>query len=168
MYWVNGLYPITVNGIPTFQPANPSGGIPQGTQITPAWLADVQGELLNVAQSTGIAPAVSTPTQVLQGIKRVAGGNVTTVTSSTTLTPDEAGLVLVNASSGNIVLTLPAAASASGIPLYFNVIRTDATANTVSYATAGSDLVQPGGVSSGYITANGQLNRPGFSGGYLV
>lgn len=65
MYWVNGLYTINVNGVPTFQAANPQAGIPNGTEITAQWLADVQGELLAWPDRAGIAPAPNTPNQVL-------------------------------------------------------------------------------------------------------
>jgi hypothetical protein len=75
MYWVNGLYPLVVNGVNQFQPPNPAGGVPNGTQITSAWLNDVQTELLNVLNGAGIAPEVNTPTQVLASICLLRGFN---------------------------------------------------------------------------------------------
>lgn len=75
MYWVNGLYTITVNGVPTFQAANPGAGIPNGTEITAQWLADVQGEFLNILTLGGVAPAQNTPTQVMQAIQTWIGKN---------------------------------------------------------------------------------------------
>jgi hypothetical protein len=75
MYWVNGLYTITVNGVPTFQAANPGAGIPNGTEITAQWLADVQGELLNILTVGGVVPAQNTPTQVMQAIQTFIGKN---------------------------------------------------------------------------------------------
>jgi hypothetical protein len=161
MYWTTGLYSITINGIPSFQAPNPAGGVPQGTELTFPWFNDVQGELLNVAQSTGITPAINTPTQVMQGIKRVAGGNITTITASTTLTPDDAGLVLVSAAAGNVTVVLPPVASAAGIPLYFNLIRADATTNTVTVMSTGSDTLKPFGGNTGYIAPSGELEFVG-------
>lgn len=67
MYEINGAYFITVNGVQQFQAANPGAGIPNGTEITAAWLNDVQGELLNflaAATPAGIVPTANTPTQV--------------------------------------------------------------------------------------------------------
>lgn len=170
MYWTTGLYAtaqtsLTVEGVPNFQAANPAGGVPNGTELTYPWFSDVQGELLNFLFSTGIAPAENTPNQVIQAVKRIAGGNATTVSQSTTLTADNAGLVLVNASAGNITITMPVVASANGAPLLFNIVRTDATANTVTYETAGTDKVQPTVATSGAIAAGGatQLLGDGVS-----
>ena len=139
--------------------------MPNGTELTYPWFSDVQGELLNFLFSTGIAPAENTPNQVIQAVKRIAGGNATTVSQSTTLTADNAGLVLVNASAGNITITMPVVASANGAPLLFNIVRTDATANTVTYETAGTDKVQPTVATSGAIAAGGatQLLGDGVS-----
>ncbi|MHB1305386.1 MAG: hypothetical protein ACYCZB_18325 [Acidiphilium sp.] len=57
MYWVNGLYPIVVNGVNQFQGADPAAGVPYGTQITPAWLTGVQTEILSVIQAAGMQPS---------------------------------------------------------------------------------------------------------------
>jgi hypothetical protein len=73
MYEINGLYPVVVDGINTFLDANPSAGRANGTQITDAWLNDVQGELLNILSAAGIAPAASTPTQVLTALQQLFG-----------------------------------------------------------------------------------------------
>lgn len=65
MYQIDGLYTILVNGVQQFQPANPSAGIANGTEIATAWLNDMQGENLAWLVKAGIAPAQNTPNQVL-------------------------------------------------------------------------------------------------------
>lgn len=96
MYWIDGQYTITVNGVPQFQAANPAGGVANGTEITAAWLNDVQGELLNVVTQGGLTPAESTPTQVATAIQalikaqtgvKVGKVNLITFTTSGTYVP---------------------------------------------------------------------------------
>ena len=105
----------------------------------PDWFNRVQEELVAPILGTGQALSDSAVNQLLLAIKRLARSNVTTVTASLTLTPDEAGLVLVSAAAGNVVVTMPANNSAGAIPLGYRFVRTDATANTVTFATTGSD-----------------------------
>jgi len=157
MYFINGLYTLASGAINIFQAANPGAGVANGTQITAAWLNDVQGELLNPLTVAGVAPAASTPTQVLQALKRIFGGNRLAVTANTTLTADNAGLVVVNAASGNVVLTLPLNSSANGTPLEFVFMRTDTSANTVTVVDAGSDADAPGGATSLSVIAGTPL-----------
>ena len=100
-------------------------------------------ELMAVIQAPGVVPSRFVVNQLLQAIKRIAGGNVTSLAVSATLTSDMAGFVAVNATAGNVVLTLPAAAGSNGSPVLFDVIRTDATANTVTIITQGTDTFLP-------------------------
>jgi hypothetical protein len=68
----------------------------------------------------------------VRAVKHVSSGNVTTISSSgTTVTADNAGIVPVNASGGDISMTLPASANANGVPLAYHFVRTDTSANTV-------------------------------------
>lgn len=69
-------------------------------------------------------------------------GGATVLTSSATLLGGDAGLVSVDATAGNITITLPAASalSARALPLCF--VRTDATANTVTIQRAGANLIE--------------------------
>ncbi|MBD3610538.1 MAG: hypothetical protein HUJ30_08315 [Gammaproteobacteria bacterium] len=86
-------------------------------------------------------------------LRALAGDNVTTITaagSPFTLTTGLTGLVIVDASAGNVVLNLPAASALKTMP--FVIYRQDATANTVTLTPDGTDtvdgsasyLVQPG------------------------
>jgi hypothetical protein len=65
-------------------------------------------------------------------------------TPGSALTADYAGLVLVNATVGNISITLPAAAAMTGVSGRILFIRTDATTNTVSISPNGSDTFNSG------------------------
>jgi hypothetical protein len=111
----------------------------------------------NIAQAPA-APFVSIP---LQNLPNAAGANVTAVSASTTLTADNAGLVLVNAASGNITITRPLAASAGGMPLPFEYVRTDTTSNTVTIVTTGSDTAWPSGATSTALAAQSVFTERG-------
>lgn len=125
------------------------------TQSTPPTIGDpdmvnaILAELINVLTQTGLTESKTSVTQVLQSIMRIAGGNSNgagVITGPTaTLTADNAGLVLVNATANNIALTLPLMASANGQMLRFTIARLDSTSNTVSVALAGSDTSFPTG-----------------------
>jgi hypothetical protein len=104
------------------------------------------------------APFVKIP---LQSLTNAAGGNVTTVTASTTLTANNAGQVSVNAASGNITITRPLAASANGVPLPLEYIRTDTSANTVTIVCAGSDTTWPSGATSTTLAPQSVLTEDG-------
>ncbi|MBW6402102.1 hypothetical protein KPL78_29920, partial [Roseomonas sp. HJA6] len=107
------------------------------------WYNGVQEAICQAFQDSGIAPDAVDHTQLRKHIRRLAGGNVRVVTGNTTLTPDDAGLVLVNA-GGPTTITLPSAAAANGRPLLFTFVRIDALAALVLVARAGSDTVEGG------------------------
>lgn len=138
----------------TGTPEFATNGVPGSTVPTqfPAYHYNgMTQEILSLQTGAGLANNRQVLTQVLQAVKRFSGGNVTTVTGSTTLTADNAGLVLVNAAAGNIVITQPAVASANGIPLKFEFMRSDATANTVAIVPSGTDLMPDGAASTPLI-----------------
>jgi len=74
-------------------------------------------------------------------LERAIAGATRWVNANTTLTADDAGLVLINAAGGAVTLTLPAAAAANGRPLRMQLVRTDASTNTVTIQRAGADLI---------------------------
>lgn len=93
----------------------------------------------NVIEHSGQAFNSSDPTQLLEAIRRISGGHVTTITASATLTLAHAGVVLIDASAGNITVTLPAAA---GMPsLEYTLVRVDGSINTATIAAAGGEAV---------------------------
>ncbi|HET6606754.1 MAG TPA: hypothetical protein VFG62_08810 [Rhodopila sp.] len=155
------LPPVNSTGSPGyFTDGDTTGGV-SATIVTQDWLNGVQEELVGLVEGVGETPSMTTLTQVAQAIRRYAGGNVTTVDASTTLTADNAGLVLVNASAGNVVITMPAVAGAGGIRLPFAFMRTDESVNTVTVETASTDTIWPSGTSSISVAGLGQLTLIG-------
>ena len=123
------------------------------TVIDPDVNNAIIAELANVLAAVGIALSPGTFTQIAQAMRRLGACNVTSETSSATLTADNAGLVLVNAAGGNVTLTLPAANGMNGLPMRFAFVRTDNSTNTVTITAAGTDTIQPAGTAS--ITLSG-------------
>lgn len=68
---------------------------------------------------------------------------ITDADSPATLTYRDSGLVLIDATAGNVAITLPAASVASR----FLFRRIDTTANTVTISRAGSDTIEGAGTS---------------------
>jgi hypothetical protein len=112
-----------------------------GTTVTAAWANGVQEELVRAIELCGLTPAAANREQLIQALRRLAGGNTRAITGSTTLTADDAGIVLVSAASGALTVTLPAATAAGGRPMRFHLVRTDSTGNAVTIQRAGSDLI---------------------------
>lgn len=113
-----------------------------GTVVDAEWANGVQEEIVRAIELLGISPSAANREQLIQAIRRMAGGNVTTLTATGTLTADNAGVVLASAAGGNVTLTLPAANAANGAALPFMIVRTDTTANTLTVQRAGSDLIE--------------------------
>lgn len=127
--------------------SNASLGI-VATDFNADWPNGVQEELLSIIEGAGIVPDVATRTQVRQAVKRLFGGNVTTVNAANSpfaLTADHAGLVIMDATAGNIVVNLPAANLLSA--LIFKFVRNDVTTNTATVNCAGADTFVGGATS---------------------
>lgn len=120
------------------------------TYLNAAWFNDAQEELLNIIEGAGVVPAAGTRTQVRQAIRRMFGGNLTTVNAGNSpfaLTADHAGIVLVDATAGNASATLPAVNAVASLPLKLRFVRIDATANTATLTCAGADTLVGGAAS---------------------
>lgn len=176
-----------------FTGGNPGGGVP-ATVPGYEWFNDVQEELVNAILRSGIALSGGDQQQLIKALDRLFGGGLRTLTANATLTADDAGLLLVDASAGNRTHTLPVAASVGGRPIHLTFVRTDTSANSVTIQRAGADTIEglttislpPGGrlvlvsdgsaawrllrqpVASGMqvFTASGTFNVP--SGVYLI
>lgn len=127
------------------------GGYPMGAIIEivaggPAFMSTVENN--TIAPAVGAAGWMPVPT---------FGANVTTVTATGALSINNAGLILVDATAGNVIITMPAVAGANGVPLPFNFTRTDSSGNTVTVTAAGSDKFWPTNGSSLSIAAEGSL-----------
>lgn len=117
------------------------------TDLNAAWFNLVQEELARIVEGSGQVLDAGELSQVTKAIKRFAGANVKTVTAGVSaLTVDDAGAVLVDASGGNVTLTLPAANVVAGLGIEFTFYRTDASVNSVTVNRAGADTID-GGVS---------------------
>ncbi len=129
-------------GYPTY--GSPSGGVAPTTP-GPHWFHMITEELQTVIEVSGQTPDAANLDQLLEAIKRSGAAHVTSTTaSSTTLNLSNTGMVLVNASSGNITVHLPAASDLAHAE--YQLVRTDSSANTVTIAADGSDSVE--GLSS--------------------
>lgn len=96
-----------------------------GDTIYPGATAKPQrGQLYDALQSAGV----------------LTGANRATVTATATLTLDQCGPLVVDASGGDIELTLPASGTA-GDEAAYDVIRIDGSANSLTLLPAGSDTV---------------------------
>lgn len=122
-------------------------------------LASVNGTTLSGAQLktflTGIV--ASFRTSGMQEIDRA------TITSDTTLTVQNCGLVLVDCTSGNVDLELPVSGSTTDDAIYM-IRRLDSTGNTLTATRGGSDTVE-GSSSPVSISAQGILGLQLPSGG---
>ncbi|MDO8776190.1 MAG: phage tail protein [Burkholderiaceae bacterium] len=126
------------------------------TDFNAEWCNAQQEEKMSVIEGAGVVPAAGVFTQLRQALKRMFGGNVTTVNfaaSPFALNADHAGLVLVDAAAGNVVINLPAV-NVIAAKLEFSFVRSDASANTVTVNRAGADSFV-GGTTSFTLTGQG-------------
>jgi len=113
------------------------GGYPKGAVLASStadgreWLCLTDGNTANPDTGGG-------------GWLSLGGGN-TNYAASATLTTRQAGLVSVTAAAGNVTLTLPAANAGGGLAYGYQIKRYDGTANTVTIAAAGSDVIENAG-----------------------
>lgn len=134
-----------------FTQGDPGGGIP-ATVPGYEWFNGVQEELVALVLRGGLALDAADQAQIRKSLDRLFGGGLRGTAASITLTPDDAGLLLVDASGGARTITLPAAAAANGRPILFRLARTDSSANAVTIQRAGADTIE-GGAS---VTLTGQ------------
>lgn len=124
-----------------FQAGNPGVGT-LATKFSATWADNVQQEIVNAIEGAGIAINNGDQQQLLKAIKRIAGANVTTIVGTQSINDNHAGLVLIDATAGNIVITLPAASLRACLPYLF--YRTDNSVNTVTIQRAGGDGIDQG------------------------
>jgi hypothetical protein len=124
-----------------FTGGNPGGGTPA---TTPGyeWFNGVQEELIGLILRGGITASNADLAQVRKSLDRLFGGGLGSFSANTTLSVDDAGLVLVNASGGARTITLPAANALGGRPIRYQIEKTDSTANTVTVQRAGADTIE--------------------------
>ena len=106
------------------------------------WFNGVQEELVAPVLRAGITLDPNVLDQVRRANDRLYGGGMRSVAANTTLTADDAGVVLVDASGGACTITLPLAAAMNARPIPLRIIRTDSSANAVTIQRAGSDTIE--------------------------
>ncbi|MCA3359218.1 MAG: hypothetical protein ING02_14575 [Roseomonas sp.] len=126
-----------------FTGGNPGVGQP-ATVPGYEWFNAVQEELLAVILRGGLTASNTDLAQVRKSLDRLFGGGVVSYSANTTLTVDDAGLVLVNASGGARSITLPAANALGGRPIQFRIVKSDNSANAVTIQRAGTDSIEGG------------------------
>lgn len=153
---ISGANFTTIGGKRFFQDLNLAAN-QVGTDVVALWLNGGQESILAPVEDIGLVASDADNTQLLQAIKLYAGANLQTITASPTnpLTIQNAGTVLVNATAGNIAITLPAAAAANGKPFLYRFIRTDSSANTVSLALHAGDTTLFGALAGPFSLAVG-------------
>lgn len=126
-----------------FAPGNPGLGV-LATYLSNLWCDAVQQELMNIVEGGGLVANAGSQSQMLQALRRLYGGNfrVVTAVGATNLNFDDAGLVLINATAGNVTVNLPAAGTILGLPITLR--RVDASANTVTVNANGADIFDIG------------------------
>ena len=153
---------LTVSGRRMWQDKNPGAGIPAGTEFIAAFMNSLQETILATIEGTNQTPTDANVAQLLQAIISLSGAGLTSVSANVALTASNAGVVLVNAATGSLTVTLPAANSLTGsvqgttqlnrLPL--GIIRTDTSANIVTLlCPAGTTFF--GGLTT-MTLANGQ------------
>lgn len=136
--------PAAASGTPGY-----ANNLPPGIGVTPTILDPdmgnaIIGELASAVTGLGLTLAPGTFTQLLQAMRRVAAANLTAISANTTLTPDNAGVVLVNAASSALTVTLPASSGMNGLPMRLTFLRTDTSSNAVTIAPHAGDAFYPG------------------------
>lgn len=154
-------YSINVIGAPTITATNSSVTFPTVTTLSvEAPVAGTNATLTNAyAIRTGTNGHIRSQGNIEVDGALVAGGAqynaVTTITADATLSTS-VYWVNVDATSGNITITLPAASTVftGGRGIDYMLVRVDATGNTVTVQRAGSDTIGAAGTSFTLNTAD--------------
>ena len=121
-----------------FTDGNPLLGIPASLDPA-AWANQVTQELVNVITAAGLAPSEAQSDQLLNAIKVLQGGAFTSISADTVLAPGQAGLVVIDASAGNRLITLP---DADVGVVDIIVRRLDNTGNRLTISASGTDRIK--------------------------
>jgi len=127
-----------------FNNGNLANGI-QPTNLESEWFNQVQEEISRAIEGAGLVLDGNVKTQLLQAIRRMAGGNVRTITAGhTVLTADDAGLVLVDGTAGAVTISLPSASILRALQISFRRIDSTSNSVTISVAGIGADVIDAG------------------------
>lgn len=140
------------------------------------------GPLLLAANSTAPTPALydaTTKVATMAAIQRALGNRsgVRILTASTVLTSADYGkLILVDATTGPVTVTVPVSPSGSALGLGLDIYKADSTANLVTVARSGTDTFVGtnnfnGGTSSTSVPlrrVGDNVNLTSVAGGYYA
>jgi hypothetical protein len=143
-------YPITVPSVGLvngrFADEDPEAGKP-GSLIPAAWGNSVTQEILNVINAAGMAASETDTRQLLKAIQSIVGNAnpmrsvITRLAASKTLTEQELGLVLIDASPAPVTVVLPAADGPLGVRDVI-VRRVDNSGSRLVIQASGSDRIR--------------------------
>lgn len=124
-----------------WRPGDPATGL-QATPMLSAYFNMLQRELLAVLSSAGEEPDIERESQIAESIKKLAGYNVTTITSSDSPAPinDRSGMILVDATNGPVVVQMPLASNSKGAS--YGVFRLDSSEHDVTVIPATGDSIE--------------------------
>lgn len=114
--------------------------------------ASIAGATLSGAQAKTALLGIL---DALNGAGLQEGGR-TTLTADATLTVTQAGLLLVDCTSGDVDLTLPASGDATD-DVFYIICRTDNTGNTLSVLKSGADTIEGAGTAQ-TVAGKGVMN----------
>lgn len=136
------------------------------TRLNASWFNGTQEEICRIVEAAGLALDTEAYNQQLSALKILFGGNVTLVSTTSTLLKTNFGLVLIDASSGNVTVTLPTSATIAAARL--TIARIDTSNNTVTIARASTDTIE-GATSVGVAVAERKtLMSDGISAWYVI
>ncbi len=144
--WIGAGGPVAYDG--TF--ATAIGGYPKGTVLSNSGFSGRWFSLVN--SNTSNPDAGGTGWINMMPL-------VSTIAASATLTIKQQGMIPVDATSGNVTITLPSVFSALALPIQYQFVRVDGTANTVTITRVGSQTIE--GVASISLPVGGRLALTG-------
>jgi len=137
-------YPHTQPGVALregkFTDGNPLLSIP-ASRDPASWANLVTDELLNVITAAGLVPNEAQNNQLLLAIKALTLSTFLNIDADTILTPAQVGLITIDASGGNRLITLPDANADLGV-VDVIVRRVDNTGNRARVQAAGADKIK--------------------------
>lgn len=131
-----GAYTDRATEVGEWRPGNPGLG-QQATPMLAAYFNMLQRELVGVVQAAGLELDPEDDGQLLRAIR----GGITALSADTALAASHAGLLLLDASGGNRLITLPASNAALGV-IDVIVRRTDNTGNRLKVQVDGADKIK--------------------------
>ncbi len=125
-----------------FTPGDTGGGV-AATVVTADFMNSVQEELIAILAAASVNADKTKRNQVVTSLKTLFGGNAAFINTpgNFAAAASNAGIILIDATDGDITFTLPAASAANGAPLVFRIVRVDSSANACTIAAAAANTI---------------------------